>query len=63
MLMGWIELQIQERIFEEFINRLRNNRQIPNSIIEGLSMLWQSPSDFSLDELMNLIEEGRTDGS
>ena len=61
MIKGWIELQIQERIFDKFINRLRNDGQIPNSIVEGLLTLWQSTSDFSLDELMNLIEEGRTD--
>ncbi len=61
--MGWIELQIQERIFNEFINCLRNDGQTPSSVIENLITLWQTSSDFSYDELQIIVEEGsKNDG-
>jgi hypothetical protein len=54
-------MSISDEIFEEFFNKLREDKEFPNSIIEGLQELVESGETISTDKIFELIRGGVED--
>ena len=54
---------IQEEIFEEFIIKLKEEKDIPKSIIKKLGDILKSDEIITQELILELIEEGIANGS
>lgn len=55
-------MQIQDEIFQEFFTNLRNTG-VPSSRVDELKTLWEEGQSFSIEQLLNLIQNHSKDGS
>ncbi len=54
---------IQEEIFEVFFKKLKNDENIPVSIVEELKKLWESGEITSQEKILEVVKEGSGNGS
>ena len=54
---------IQEDIFEEFFEKLKENEKFPNSIVAELRKLWEKGEIASQEKIFEVIKGKRGDAS
>lgn len=54
---------IQEEIFEGFFKKLKDDKDLPDSIVEELKRLWESGEIASQEKILEVVERGCENGS